>query len=133
MPFPVLNVDFGLGFEDNRLHSDLMELLKSTARWEAIIILIALSAVTLWKLARLRSFDGLLHDGDGNFSPARVQLLMVTVLTAMQYVFTALTAHDRSKMPAVPDGLVGGLGGSQLVYLGAKALRLIGTSNSRER
>jgi hypothetical protein len=110
-----------------------MELLKSAARLEAIVILIALSAVTLWKLARLRSFDGLLRDADGNFSPARVQLLMVTVLTAMQYLFAALTTDDRSKMPVVPDALVGGLGGSQLVYLGAKALRLIGTSNSRER
>src|SRR4051812_8205377 len=87
-----------------------MELLRTAARWEGIVILIALSAVTLWRLARLRSFDGLLRDGDGNLSPARVQLLMVTVLTAMQYVLTVLTMHDRSRMPAVPDGLVGGAG-----------------------
>jgi hypothetical protein len=108
-----------------------MELLKTVARWEGLAILLALSAVTLWKLARLRSFDGLLRDADGSFSPARVQLLMVTVFTAMQYLITALTTHDHTKMPTVPDSLVGGLGGSQLTYLGAKALRLLGKNSAR--
>jgi hypothetical protein len=124
----VLNVDFGEDIEDNnRLLRELMELLKIAARWEGIVIVTALGAVTLWRLMRLRSFDGLLRDGDGSFSPARVQLLMVTVLTAMQYLLTALTMHDHSMMPAVPDSLVAGLGGSQLTYLGAKAWRLMGS------
>jgi len=46
-------------------------------------------------------------------------MLMVTVLTALHYLLS--TIHDPSHLPNVPLNLVAVLGGSQSLYLGAKA------------
>jgi hypothetical protein len=46
-------------------------------------------------------------------------MLMVTVLTALHYLLS--TIHDPSHLPTVPLNLVAVLGGSQSLYLGAKA------------
>jgi hypothetical protein len=52
-------------------------------------------------------------------SPGRIQLLVLTVLTALQYLLQ--TIHDPSQLPVPPANLVTALGGSQLVYLATKA------------
>lgn len=52
-------------------------------------------------------------------SPGRVQLLVLTIMTALQYLLA--TIHDPSHLPAPPSNLVTALGGSQALYLGAKA------------
>ena len=96
-----------------------MRFLINAARWEIIFLITALGAVTLWRLFNDGSFVGLLRSRDKSLSPARIQLLMVTVLTAMHYLLS--TIHDPSHLPTVPLNLVGVLGGSQSLYLGAKA------------
>lgn len=98
-----------------------MRSLLTVARWEMIILVAAFGAVTLWKLFQSANFSDLIRSSDGTraISPARVQLLMLTALTALQYLLATL--RDPSHFPAVPQGLVMGIGGSQALYLGAKA------------
>jgi hypothetical protein len=71
------------------------------------------------------SLDGLLYtkdaDGQRSFSPARLQLLIATVVIAAQYLHTVL-AHPRlGALPPLPQSVVALLGGSQAAYLGGKA------------
>jgi hypothetical protein len=70
------------------------------------------------------SFDGMLRSSDGTLSPGRIQMLVLTVLTALQYLLT--TVHDPTHLPHIPEGLVIAMGGSQAIYLGAKAWSIFG-------
>jgi hypothetical protein len=110
-----------------------MDMLANAARWALIILITAFGAVTLWKLFHSASFAGLLRSSDGTLSPGRIQLLVLTVLTSLQYLLA--TIHDPSHLPALPSNLVMALGGSQLVYLGSKAWSIFGRkgNNSEER
>ena len=101
-----------------------MRWLTNLARWELIILMTAFGIVTLWKLFRSASFAGLLRSGDGTLSPGRIQLLVLTLMTALQYLLA--TMHDPSHLPTVPSNLVTALGGSQVVYLGLKAWSAFG-------
>jgi hypothetical protein len=101
-----------------------MQWLINTARWEAIILVAAFAALTLWKVLGTAGFSGLLLAGDGTLSPGRVQMLVLTIITAMQYLLT--TVQDPSHLPVLPPALVAALGGSQAVYLGAKAWTTFG-------
>ena len=105
--------------ENIRSRFTRMRFLINAARSEMIFLITALGAVTLWRLCKDGSFAGLLRSRDKSLSPARIQLLMVTVLTAMHYLLS--TIHDPSHLPTVPLNLVAVLGGSQWLYLGAKA------------
>jgi hypothetical protein len=100
-----------------------MELLALTARWELIILISSFAVVTLWKLFQSASFTGLLRANDNTLSPGRIQLLVLTLLTAVQYLLA--TIQDPSRMPSLPAGLVAALGGSQAIYLGAKAWNML--------
>jgi hypothetical protein len=101
-----------------------MRLLAIVARWEMITLIASLGGVTLWKLFQSGDFSGLLRSSDGSLSPGRIQMLMLTVLTALQYLMA--TMHDPSHLPAVPPNLVTAMGASQAVYLGAKAWDMFG-------
>jgi len=57
------------------------------------------------------------------FSPARVQLLIVTILTASYYLLQVL--HDPTKFPDIPAAWVAALAGSQAIYLGGKAQSMV--------
>jgi hypothetical protein len=96
-----------------------MRLLGNAARWELIILITSFGVVTLWRLFKSASLAGLLRSDDGTLSPGRIQLLVLTVLTALQYLLT--TIHDPSHVPKIPSTLVAAMGGSQLVYLVSKA------------
>ena len=101
-----------------------MRILAAVARWEAIALISSFGIITLWKLFQSVSFNGLLRSSDGTLSPGRIQMLVLTVLTAMQYLLT--TMHDPTHLPHLPQGLVIATGGSQAVYLGAKAWSIFG-------
>ena len=107
-----------------------MQLLITCARWEAIFLIAAFAVVTLRKVLESTNFSTLLFDTDGSFSPGRVQMLVLTVLTAMQYLLTTL--HDPSHLPSIPSNLVAVLGGSQAVYLGGKAWTKFGPPTNRK-
>jgi sulfite exporter TauE/SafE len=96
-----------------------MRTLVTLAQWEGIILLLSFGVVTVWKLLASGSFAGLLRSSDGTLSPGRIQLLVLTVMTALQYVLA--TIADPSHLPELPSNLEMALGGSQALYLGAKA------------
>lgn len=101
-----------------------MRTLAAVARWETIALLASFGIITLWKLFQSVSFDGMLRSSDGTLSPGRIQMLVLTVLTALQYLLT--TVHDPTHLPHIPEGLVIAMGGSQAIYLGAKAWSIFG-------
>lgn len=89
-------------------------------RWGVIALVIALGVVTLWKLlAGGFRLQGLLRAPDGSFSPARAQLLVLTVFTAVQFLLA--TMQNPSHLPTIPSIFIAALAGSQMVYLGGKA------------
>jgi hypothetical protein len=110
-----------------------VRLLEITARWELIILIASFGVVTLWRLFKSASFAGLVRSSDGSLSPGRIQLLTLTVLTALQYLLTTL--RDPSHLHALPSGIVAAMGGSQMLYLGAKAWSTFGPkrNNSEEQ
>ncbi len=101
-----------------------MRLLASAARWEFTLLIALFAIISLWKLFWSARFAGILRSSDGTPSPGRIQLLVLTVLTALQYLLA--TIHDPSHMPSLPSNLVTALGGSQIVYLGSKAWSMFG-------
>jgi hypothetical protein len=102
-----------------------MRLLMNVAHWESLTLVVSLGIVTLWKLFQSVSFAGLLRSSDGTLSAGRIQLLVLTILTSLQYLLA--TMHDPTHLPAIPASLVMALGGSQAVYLGAKAWNIFGS------
>ena len=107
-----------------------MQLLAKTARWEMIVLIVAFGVVTLWKLFHSAGFAGLLRSSDGTLSPGRVQLLVLTILTALEYLLK--TIGNPSRLPTIPYSLVMALGGSQAVYLIAKAWNIFGLKRNKE-
>lgn len=69
--------------------------------------------------------------GDDSISPARVQLLVFTVVAAGTYLGWAVEARGTGVMPKVPDSWVATLGGSHLFYLGSKAFAFFGKNFNR--
>jgi len=102
-----------------------MGLLRDAAKWELIFLITSIGVVSLWRLFKDGSFSGLLRSNDHTLSPGRIQLLMLTVLTALQYLLS--TIQDPTHLPDLPTNLVSVLGGSQALYLGAKAWDTFGT------
>lgn len=96
-----------------------MTSLVSFARWELIILVVSFAGLTFWKLWQSASFAGLLRSADGTLSPGRIQLLVLTIMTAMQYLLAVI--NDPTQLPTIPPELVLALGGSQVIYLGSKA------------
>lgn len=111
--------------------------LATAARWGMVILLGGLMAVVLGKLFTggipmsglltskdQKSKDRTSKDNTSSFSPGRAQMLMATVLTAMYYLIQVISNPSIHELPALPASLVGILGGSHAVYLGAKAWTL---------
>jgi hypothetical protein len=106
-----------------------MALLMSVARWEATLLIAALGIVTLWKILTTAKLASLIQAADGTLSPGRVQMLVLTIVTAMQYLIA--TMHDPTHLPVLPSNLVTALGGSHVVYLGAKAWSKFGPGGNK--
>ncbi len=107
-----------------------MPALATAARWETGILLVGLMVVVVYKIFTGGiSLSGLLtaQDSKGNlsFSPARAQMLMATVLTALYYLIQVIESSATDSLPPLPATLVGILGGSQAIYLGGKARSLL--------
>lgn len=59
--------------------------------------------------------------GRPSLSPARLQLLIFTVVVAAQYLYKVFAHLGQDTLPPLPPGVVAALGGSQAVYLAGKA------------
>ena len=107
-----------------------MHALVTLARWEVAAFLGGLFGIVLWKLFTGGiSLSYLLDAGipdashPGSFraqaSTGRTQLLVVTLIVAAYCVVQML--KDPTAFPHVPGKIIAGLGGSQALYLAAKA------------
>lgn len=74
----------------------------------------------LMLFGRIRIAGVLRDKRTGVFSPARLQSTVVTLATAGTYLGLSIT-HDGG-LPDPPGELIGALGGSHALYLGAKVL-----------
>lgn len=107
-----------------------MPYLLRAARWEMIVVLGGLMIVVASKVfAGGISLAGLLtvskrpgQSGDepSEFSPARAQMLMATLVAAMYYLLQVINNPSADSLPDAPSTLVGVLGGSHAIYLGGK-------------
>ncbi len=70
---------------------------------------------------------GLLRTKDtkGGISPARIQLLVLTLTGAFYYLMQVIDNPSLNQLPDVPQQLLLVLGGSNLLYAGSKAYSLI--------
>jgi hypothetical protein len=103
--------------------------LVTAVRWEIIILLGGLMVVVVCKLfTGSVTLSGLLTvkggDDDNTFSPARLQMLMSTMLAGMYYLLQVINSPPSNSLPDVPTPLVGILGGSHAIYLGGKVQSL---------
>lgn len=100
-----------------------MQTLGIVLRYELLILLLVLIAIIAYRLmVRQINTDGLLLDKTGSqtVSPARVQMLVVTVMIAIYYMFLVMKTEDTGRLPNLPNELMIALGGSHLIYLGGK-------------
>jgi len=65
----------------------------------------------------------LAKDSRGCVSPARIQLLVFTLTSALYYLVSVM--DDPNRLPEMPQQLLLILGGSNLFYVGSKARRLL--------
>jgi hypothetical protein len=103
--------------------------LVTAARWEMIVLLGGLMFAVVYKIfSGGVTLSGLLMvkggDDDDTFSPARLQMLMSTVLAGMYYLLQVINSPPSNSLPDVPTPLVGILGGSHAIYLGGKVQSL---------
>ena len=88
---------------------------------ELWVFLFSLLSLLIYKMmmGRVNTTGLLLDKTTGEFSPARLQLLLVTLSGSVAYLFPT----DATKDPLqVSQMLVGLIGGSNLYYIGAKTL-----------
>lgn len=89
-------------------------------------LILGIAAVVLWQIVmgRIR-LAGLLDTKDAggrrSFSPARLQLLIFTVVVAGRYLHAVLVNPSQESLPDLPLGVIAALGGSQAAYLSGKA------------
>jgi hypothetical protein len=94
-------------------------------RWQGIILVGGLAAIIAPKLLTgsintQYLLYGTRRNGTKYFSPGRVQLLVVTIAIAFQYLLNA-SHSGPGKFPSLPAGSLELLGLSNAFYLGGKA------------
>ncbi len=90
--------------------------------------LIGLAAVVFYRsLTGGINTKGLLQDSgtSSRFSPARLQLLISTIVVAFYYIGQTLTNKNTGQFPTIPNEMLLILGGSHAFYLGSKTVALI--------
>lgn len=106
-----------------------MAYLAKAARLETIILLAGLMIIVACKvIAGDINLSGLLtvskdptqSDAPSEFSPARAQMLMATLLGAMYYLIQVINNPSPDTLPDAPSTLVGVIGGSHAIYLVGK-------------
>jgi hypothetical protein len=107
-----------------------MPYLLSAARLEMVILLGGLMIVVVSKvfaggiglsgLLTVSKRPGQSPNEPAEFSPARAQMLMATLLAAMYYLLHVINNPSADSLPDAPSTLVGVLGGSHAIYLAGK-------------
>ena len=107
-----------------------MEQLIPLIRFEVWLILGGLALIVGYQMLTGKiNTTGLLHDKKDKqttgFSPARVQLLILTLFGAGYYLLLTVKDGYPTEFPEVPQELLALVGGGNLVYLGAKARSML--------
>ena len=100
-----------------------MQTLGVILRYELLILLLVLIAIIAYKLlVRQINVDGLLLDkANGQaISPSRVQMLVVTVMIGVYYMFQVMKSEVPGRFPDLPNEFMIALGGSHAIYLSGK-------------
>jgi hypothetical protein len=100
-----------------------MDTLATALRYEMLILLTILIGIIGYRLlVQQINTEGLLMDKTGGrkFSPARLQMLVVTMGIALYYILMVLDAKDTGKLPDLPNEFLIALGGSHAIFLGGK-------------
>jgi hypothetical protein len=104
------------------------------AYWEALILVVGLVGVVLWKLISGgmvldQLFEGDIQDPNSKdgystyVSAGRVQAFWVTIGTAFYFLMQVI--HNPTEFPNLPAGLIAVLAGSHALYLGGKAQAML--------
>ena len=102
-----------------------MALLSQMARCAGLGLIGAYALVIAWKLfTGWIPLDALLRTADGKSSPARLQMLLFTLLVAGQYMASVWKNPGATSLPAISPTVLAVLGGSHAVYLGGKAISM---------
>jgi hypothetical protein len=103
--------------------------LSTFLRYESWFLIVGLLLIVAYQLLTGRiNTDGLLYEkGEkSQFSPGRLQLLVMTVGIAFYYFLQVLEQPEPKKFPELPGTLLLILAGSNLFYLGSKLSSLLG-------
>ena len=92
-------------------------------RFALFAIPIGFGIILLTSFLRTPNLSGLVRTEDGAFSPARAQLLVVSLTTGGTFLTDVIATPDRASMPDLTFLAVATLG-SEAAYLAAKANRL---------
>jgi len=92
------------------------------------LFLVTLTLIVGYQLLNGRiTTKGLLSDKTTReFSSARLQLLLASIFGALYYLMRALDSQSLGSLPDIPEEVLLALGGSNVLYLGAKSMPLFG-------
>lgn len=107
-----------------------MQQLVIFARWEVYLLIGGLFAIILYKiLDGSIDLNGLLtgdsRDGSEFFSPGRTQLLVLTVVTAINYLIQVAKSPSLRALPTIQHSTLAILTGSHVLYLAGKARSML--------
>jgi len=107
-----------------------MQQLVNIARWEVYLLVGGLFAIILYKIiSGSIDLDGLVtgdrRDGSEFFSPGRLQLLVFTLVTAMNYLMQVARSPSLQALPTISHSTLAILTGSHALYLAGKARGLL--------
>jgi len=100
-----------------------MDTLATALRYEMLVLLIILIGIIGYGLlVQQINTNGLLLDKTGGrkISPARLQMLIMTVGIAIYYVLMVIENKEMGRLPDLPNEFLLALGGSHSIYLGGK-------------
>lgn len=106
-----------------------MDSLVTFVRFEVWIFVLGLMFIVGYQIltgkinAKEMLFDK--ENNNGTVSPGRVQLLMLTMISAIYYISKVVNNQNPEQLPAVPEELIWVLAGSNTVYLGGKARSIL--------
>ena len=105
-----------------------MNTLSLVLRVEIWLLLGGLTVVITYQLLTGKiNTSGMLTTKAGarNFSPARLQLMVITLAIAAYYLFLGLSDRHAKTLPELPNEMMLLLGGSHVAYLGGKLYAML--------
>lgn len=106
-----------------------MSTLSTFLKYEVWFFVVGLALIVVFQILTGKiNVKGLLHEtsSDHDFSPGRLQLLVITVAGALSYLSLVLGSPESGRFPDIPNELLLVLGGSNLFYLAGKFYSFFG-------